>query len=199
MSRQSWKAEVFDRLYAACDDPWNFETSPYEQAKYADTLQQLDDRHFECVLECGCSIGVLSRLLAPRCDRLLGLDAAAAAIGQAEARCAGLDHVAFRRAMLPQDWAINWPAGTFDLIVMSELLYFLCPDDIAALAHRCVEGAPETCMILLVNWTGPTDTPTTGDEAAVLFRDAAVGFTPDAPLHRPSYRLDRLHRAPASR
>ena len=195
MSRQSWKAEVFDRLYAERPDPWSFESSPYEQAKYADTLQQLDGRHFDHALECGCSIGVLSRLLARHCDRLLGLDAAAAAIGQAAARCAGLDHVGFSRATLP----LEWPEGRFDLIVLSELLYFLCPDDIAALAHRCVGAARESCVILLVNWTGPTDTPTTGDEAAALFCSEAAGFTPDAPLRRPSYRLDRLHRGAAAR
>ena len=76
MSQQSWKPEVFDRLYASNPDPWGFETSEYEQAKYADTLAQLDGRHFRSGLELGCSIGVLSRLLGPRCDRLLGLDAA---------------------------------------------------------------------------------------------------------------------------
>jgi cyclopropane fatty-acyl-phospholipid synthase-like methyltransferase len=198
MTRESWKADVFDRLYARDPDPWRFETSAYEQAKYADTLAQLGDRHFGHALELGCSIGVLSRKLAARCDRLLALDLAEAALERARLHCAGLDHVQFRRATLPQDWPAREPHGTFDLVLISEMLYFLAPDDIARLAHRGAEAALPECTVLLVNWTGPTDTPTTGDEAAGLFRDAlqaeAPGFSADAPLHRNGYRLDRLHR-----
>ena len=207
MSRQSWRPEVFDRLYAERPDPWDFATSPYEQEKYADTLAQLGTGRFARALELGCSIGVFSELLAQRCDRLLGLDAAEAAIEAARTRLGGADHVAFRRATLPGDWPSgDRLGGSFDLIVVSELLYFLAPDDIATLARRCVEAAGAQSTILLVNWTGVTDTPTTGNEAATLFRSAALsdtaavgctaawGFTADRPLLRPQYRIDRLRR-----
>ncbi len=192
MSRESWPPELFDRLYAERPDPWQFETSRYERDKYADTLAQLGGRRFGRALELGCSIGVFSRLLAPRCEQLLSLDAAAAAIAAARTRCASLAHVEFRRATLPTDW----PEGSFDLIVVSELLYFLSQGDIALLARRCAAAATEAAAILLVNWTGETDTPTTGDEAAALFVAAVDGFSADAPLRRPSYRLDHLRRGP---
>ena len=197
---RSWDASVFDQLYARDPDPWRFETSPYEQGKYADTLDQLGERRFASALELGCSIGVLSRRLAARCDRLLSLDIAEAALERARLHCAGLDHVGFRRATLPADW----PDGRFDLILISEMLYFLAPDDIAQLARRCAGAALPECSILLVNWTGPTDTPTTGDQAAALFRDAittpdagTAGFIANTALHRQGYRLDRLHRQAA--
>lgn len=209
MSQQSWKPEVFDRLYASNPDPWGFETSDYERAKYADTLAQLDDRRFKSGLELGCSIGVLSRLLARQCDHLLGLDAAEAALEQARRRCRELDHVRFSRALLPADW----PEGAFDLILISEMLYFLSPHDIERLARRCAQASLPGGIILLVNWTGRTNTPTTGDQAATLFRahvvagagagagaGAKVGageFMPDAPRHRTGYRLDRVHRVGA--
>lgn len=191
---QSWTAEVFDRLYARDPDPWRFETSPYEQGKYADTLAHLEGIRFRSALELGCSIGVLSRRLAARCERLLSLDLAEAALERARLHCAGLDHVSFRRATLPGDW----PEGAFDLVLISEMLYFLAPDDIARLARHCADAALPACTILLVNWTGPTDTPTTGDQAAGLFQAAlrgeAAGFTANASLRRDGYRLDRLHR-----
>jgi len=192
MSGESWKADVFDRLYADNPDPWGFESSPYEQAKYADTLAQLDGRRFGEALELGCSIGVMSQALAACCDRLLSLDLAEAALARARQRCAGLDRVSFRRATLPQDW----PDGCFDLVLVSEMLYFLAPADIVRLAERCIDAAEPDCTILLVNWTGPTDTPTTGDEAAELFCSCfPEAFTRDATLHRDRYRLDRLHRS----
>ena len=191
MTKESWKAEVFDRLYARDRDPWDFETSPYEQGKYADTLAQLGDRRFASALELGCSIGVLSQKLAARCDRLLSLDLAEAALERARLRCAGFEQVRFQRATLPRDW----PEGRFDLILISEMLYFLSPPDIAQLAARSLEAAMPGCVILLVNWTGPTDTPTTGDEAAALFREACGDLVAEAPLLRQGYRLDRLETA----
>ena len=198
---RSWKPEVFERLYAEHPDPWRFETSAYEQAKYADTLAQLDGRRFGAALELGCSIGVLSRMLAARCDRLVGLDLAEAALEQARLRCRGLDHVVLRRAVLPDDWTDPAQYGAFDLVLVSEMLYFLSIEDIDRLARRCVAASLADCTMLLVNWTGPTDTPTTGDEAAACFVASAMaagGFRPDTPLRRQGYRLDRLHR-PAAR
>ena len=191
-TQESWGPEIFDRLYAEHPDPWRFESSAYEQAKYADTLAQLPPGRSGDALELGCSIGVLTEQLAARCDRLLGLDGSGAALARARLRCAGLGHVRFQRAVLPRDW----PSGAFDLILISELLYFLAPGDIAILASRSVHASRPGCTILLVNWTGPTDTPTTGDQAAELFR-SACDFIADAPLRRHGYRLDRLRRPAA--
>ena len=193
MSRTSWDRAVFEQLYADDPDPWKFETSEYERAKYADTLAQLQDRHFASALELGCSIGVMTRALSGRCDSLLAVDLAEAALVRARARCADLAHVTFRRAVLPGEW--DWTGQTFDLILVSELLYFLSPEDNADLARHCVAQAAPDCVVLLVNWTGATDTPCTGDEAADLFAGACAGFTPSAPLVRDGYRLDRLDRS----
>nr|WP_321985881.1 class I SAM-dependent methyltransferase [uncultured Lichenicoccus sp.] len=196
MSGGSWDRAVFDRLYADDPDPWKFETSRYEQEKYADTLAQLDGRQFTSGLELGCSIGVMTLALAGRCDRLLAVDLAEAALQRARTRCDGLPfgRVEFRAAVLPRDW--TWSERRFDLILVSELLYFLSAPDIAALASSCAEQADPGCIVLLVNWTGPTDTPCTGVEAADLFSAACVaaGFRRSAPLLRNGYRLDRLER-----
>src|SRR5665213_696736 len=64
----------FESMYASDPDPWNFATSSYEQRKYAHTVAALPNEHFCNVFEPGCSIGVLTELLAPRCERLLATD-----------------------------------------------------------------------------------------------------------------------------
>jgi hypothetical protein len=64
-------ADHFERLYRSNPDPWGFDTSPYEQAKYRQTLAAVGARRFTAGLEVGCSIGILTRMLAPRCESLL--------------------------------------------------------------------------------------------------------------------------------
>jgi len=192
--RASWGAEVFEQIYARSPDPWGFETSVYERGKYAETLGQLGSLRPVSALELGCSIGVMSQALAARCTRLLCLDAAPTALERARLRCAGLDHVTFRRGLLPADW----PEGRFDLIMISELLYFLSPADVDELARRACEAALPGCLIVLVNWTGATDTPLDGDAAADLFcsvvQAIGSGFRQPAVVRREGYRLDRLER-----
>ena len=84
--RPTLKPEYFDALYAADPDPWNFAASPYEQAKYALTLNAMPKPRYRSALEVGCSIGVLTRLLASRCDAVLAIDAARTPARRGEAQ-----------------------------------------------------------------------------------------------------------------
>lgn len=72
--KQSLDSEYFKGVYNASDDPWNFETSEYEAAKYAATIAALPKGYYENVLELGCSIGVLTKLLHAKVDHLLATD-----------------------------------------------------------------------------------------------------------------------------
>ena len=85
--------DYFDHVYQANRDPWNFETSPYEREKYAATLAALPRPHYAKAFEIGCSLGVLTAQLAPRCGHLLAVDVSEAALAQARARCAALPQV----------------------------------------------------------------------------------------------------------
>ncbi len=182
-------AAYFDALYRSDRDPWGFETSPYEAAKYATTVQALGGRRFARALEIGCSIGVLTCALAKQCDTLLGLDISAAPLVTARARCANLPNASFRQAAIPQDW----PEGCFDLIVLSEVLYFLPPPDIATLALRILASLAPHGFVLLVNWLGPTGTPCDGDTAAqLLIVRVAPALGPVFAMRTQHYRLDLL-------
>ena len=158
----------FDALYERSPDPWGFETSAYEDAKYAATLAALPEARYGRALEVGCSIGVLTCRLARRCDRLVALDPAARALARARQRCRDLPHVDFMKGLAPADW----PEGTFDLILLSEVIYYLGPDDVSELAARVARSVAPGGQVELVHWVRETDYPLSGDAAAEGFIDA---------------------------
>lgn len=193
MSRftSSLPPSYFDGQYAANADPWQLATSDYERAKYAATLASLPRPRYASAVEVGCSIGVLTRMLAERCDTILGLDVVETALAQARERNRDLPHVHFGRARVPDEW----PSGTFDLLVLSEVVYFLDPGDVARLVARVKESLKPGGTVVLVHWTGLTHYPMSGDEAAEAFMGAGTSFL--RRVHHAAtdaYRLDVLAR-----
>ena len=159
------RAEHFEQLYQTRDDPWGYATSRYEAEKYAATLAALKRARYASALELGCSIGVLSARLAPRCDRLLSLDLVERAVAQAARRLAPWPGAQARRAQLPRDW----PDGRFDLILLSELLYYLEKPEIHSLAGCVARGATAGAECVLVHYQGETGTDIRPDAARDLF------------------------------
>ncbi|WP_395666076.1 class I SAM-dependent DNA methyltransferase [Methylocella sp.] len=189
MRREKIKPGYFDRLYAESGDPWGFSTSAYEREKYAATLDALPRAAYPRALEIGCSIGVFTRGLAPRCGRLLALDCAEGALTSARRRCAGLSNVSFVHMTVPD----QWPDGAFDLVTLSEVVYYFDRAGVARLAARVRDALAPQGQILLVHWLGETDYPLGADEAVTAFLEASRDFA--APLLRrrqPEYRLDLL-------
>lgn len=179
----------FERLYQTDPDPWKFATSDYERDKYAATLGALPERRFARCFEVGCSIGVLTRQLAARCDTLLGVDVSETALVQARERCADLAAVSLEHMAVPA----AWPEGSFDLIVFSEVLYYLGLPGIREAARKTLDSLSPGGVVVLVNWHGPTDGACTGDEAAMLFiAEVAERLQPLRAERAEKYRVDVL-------
>jgi SAM-dependent methyltransferase len=162
------RRENFEARYAADPDPWDFETSAYEHDKYERTLAALGDRHYARAFEAGCSIGVFTALLAERCDALLAVDIAQAAVDAARERLAAYDHVRVERRTLPA----QWPAGPFDLVVCSELLYYFdrptLEHALPAIAGSLAPGG----RLVAVHYRPPSSVdPLTGDAVHALLRE----------------------------
>jgi SAM-dependent methyltransferase len=154
-------AGYFDAMYEAAPDPWGFEDRWYEQRKYAITLAQLPERRYRSAFEPGCSIGVLTAMLARRCDRLLSCDVARAAVQAAARRTRDLPQVLVEQRQIPQ----QWPAGRFDLIVFSEILYYLGDGDLEQVLGHAVRTLRPGGTLLAVHWRHPvTDYPRSGDD-----------------------------------
>ncbi|WP_077044882.1 SAM-dependent methyltransferase [Pseudomonas sp. KK4] len=138
----------FDGLFAGNDDPWAFRERWYEQRKRAITLAALPRRHYRAIFEPGCANGELSAELAKRCDRLLCCDTAAAAVTLARTRLSLFEHAEVRQCRLPQEW----PSGQFDLIVLSELGYYLDAEDLTGLIEHASQALTADGQLLACHW-----------------------------------------------
>jgi cyclopropane fatty-acyl-phospholipid synthase-like methyltransferase len=190
--RQTLRPEYFDALYTADPDPWKFAASPYERGKYTLTLNAMPKPRYRSALEVGCSIGVLTRSLASRCDAVVAIDAAQTPLAEARRRCADLPGVRFEQMFVPE----QWPDGVFELILLSEVVYYLSREDVARLASRVTRSLSSGGSVILVHWIGPTDYPLSGDEAAALFieRVGLACVVKRGDRYR-QFRLDVLSRA----
>ncbi|MFB9831087.1 class I SAM-dependent DNA methyltransferase [Actinoallomurus acaciae] len=148
----------FDDLYADSPDPWGFASRWYERRKYALSLAMLPREHYRDAFEPGCSIGIFTALLAARCDRLLACDTSAEAVRRARLRA---PEATIEQRMIPA----QWPAGTFDLIVFSEILYYLGDADLAQALELGTGSLRPGGTLLAVHWRHPVaDYPRTGDD-----------------------------------
>ena len=151
----------FRERYSASPDPYGLADRWYEKRKYALTVALLPREHYGTAFEPGCSIGVLTEQLAPRCDTLLACDAVADAVATAKARTAELPGVLIAQKVIPREW----PARAFDLIVFSELLYYFDDADFKQVLQRGIGALRPDGHLLAVHWRHPApDHPRTGDE-----------------------------------
>jgi hypothetical protein len=155
----------FDGLYRTDPDPWRFRTRPYEARKRALTLAALPDDRYGTAFEPGCSIGILTAALAGRCSRVCAMDISPLALATASRTVPA--NVELRRGGVPDDW----PAEAFDLVVLSEVGYYLDAAGFVRLAELAVGGARD---LLAVHWRHPVDDyPLGGDEVHDLLAAAA--------------------------
>lgn len=173
-------------LYADTTDPWNFRTSAYERAKFDATMATLSLRCYRHVLEIGCGNGELAKRLFQICESYVGLDAVEIAIEEAKK---AIPLGEFHQCFLPD----RLPDGTFDLIVASEILYFLDEHGIVDIARQIVRRWPNA-EIIAVNFLEATDNELGGDTAAELFGAAlADGFRGVTATRTDRYRIDHFH------
>ena len=151
----------FAEMYAGAEDPWGFRNRWYEQRKRDVTLAALTRPRYRRAFEPGCSIGVLTAALAERCDEVVAADVDERAVTTARGSLAPLGNVRVERLSLPQEW----PDGMFDLVVVSEVAYYLGPAELEQLLDCAVGSMAPRGTLLACHWRHPVpDYPATGDE-----------------------------------
>jgi SAM-dependent methyltransferase len=163
-------------------DAWEFESSSYEQERFARQVALIDDRRYPRVLEIGCGSGCFTQLLAGIAGELTALDISSAAIERARsnAQASGARNIDFRTAnIMEHNFTADEP---WDLVILSETIYCLgwlySFFEIGMLASNLLAGMRPGGRLLLANTYGGDDDwlmrPWLIDTYRDLFRN--VGF-----------------------
>lgn len=171
-------------LYASGDDPWSFRTSAYERQKFAQTRKALSRARYRSAFELGCGNGQLAHHLADICARYTGMDAVDTAL---EAARRAVPAASFVKGYYP----CPLPEDDFDLLIFSEILYFLDEGGLGTLATDVAEKWPDAELIC-VTYLGPSGNDLQGSEAVRIFTNALRGTHAfDLVRQTEGYRIDR--------
>jgi Nodulation protein S (NodS) len=178
----------FEERYRSDPDPWGYLSSAYERAKYAATLSACGPGPFASALELGSSIGVFSAQLAPRARSLATIDGAPTAVTAARRRLEPFPQVRALLGTIPDDV----PDGPFDLVVASEILYYLSFVDVERTLTRLHDVMLPGARLVAVHWrpAGP-ERPLDARTVHELLR-AQAWLVPVARADTDDYLLDVL-------
>ncbi|RYZ49090.1 MAG: class I SAM-dependent methyltransferase [Proteobacteria bacterium] len=154
--------DYFKNLYRQSDDPFRNWVNDYEERKRNIALNILREPQYGRIFEPGCGNGGLSKELSKRGRSVLSVDWSKEALLAAKDYCSA-GNVEFREMNFPTETPLDVETG-FDLMVVSELLYYYSKTDL----ERFFEVVPKILKpngeILMIHWRGLSDHyPSNGD------------------------------------
>jgi SAM-dependent methyltransferase len=115
------------------EDPWRHFSCEYENKKYVRQIEAIKQYalHPQNILEIGCAEGAHTLMLArafPEAS-ILGIDISKTAVKRAKENCKCCQNVNIIEADIIELFKqAHFPENTFDVIIQSELLYYLFPE-----------------------------------------------------------------------
>lgn len=143
--QRSAPIERFSELYRAADDPWRTADSWYERRKRAVLLAALPSERYRHIVEPACGVGELTRELVTRADHVSAFDPVPEAVERARKAAPTADIVV---AALPDSPTTR----SADLLVLSEILYYLDDATRTASLDRLLDGVEQGGHVAAVHW-----------------------------------------------
>lgn len=145
--------DLLDLNYYLRKDPWNYHTSGLEQGKYRDILS-LVPAAMGSTLEVGCAEGVFTQMLSRSVTTVTAVDSSPVALGRARLALVDYPTVDVRQ----MDISLDTPESEYDLIVASEILYYLGDaQQIARVGQRMVDWLKPRGYLLLCHMRSQSD------------------------------------------
>jgi SAM-dependent methyltransferase len=122
----------FEEIFTK-EDPWRYFSCEYEKRKYVRQIEAVTQYalHPQNILEIGCAEGAHTLMLArafPEAS-ILGIDISKTAVKRAKENCKCCQNINIIEADIIKLFKqAYFPENTFDVIVQSELLYYLFPE-----------------------------------------------------------------------
>jgi SAM-dependent methyltransferase len=182
-------------LYAQHGDPWHLREGWYERRKLQLLLACLPRERYAAAFEPGCSVGEVTARLAERCDRVLAADFHADAVAAARQRAAGAPNVEVRQLLLPGQWP---PGARFDLIVLSEIGYFLSAGAWAELCAHAGDSLTDSATVLACHWRRDFAERTLPTAALHAQLGEALGLPPHTSVTDADFVIDVWTTSPGS-
>jgi len=180
-------ADFFEAKYQAKSDPWNFSGSAYEQERYQRILEMLDDRIYRYAFEPGCSIGILTRELAGRCDFVEALDFSETAVQLAKTRCQDLSNVTVIKTSIKK----YRPAQQPDLIILSEIGYYFSLAEWNEILENLLANCLYPATVIACHWLGQSEDHILSGDAVHESIDQQSNLKLITRLRFDHFRLDR--------
>jgi cyclopropane fatty-acyl-phospholipid synthase-like methyltransferase len=147
MAAADLRWQHFDDLFGSSDDPWQTRSRFTERAKRKAVLRLLGSGRLGSLLELGCGAGAMTVDLARRCHALSAVDGSREALHRAAGAVAGRANVQLSHVRIPQEF----PAGRYDVIVASEILYYLSVRDLRVAVEQIREALAPNGRFISVN------------------------------------------------
>jgi len=187
MKTNTTNPEFFEAKYRENSDPWAFASNDYEQNRYSEILHALDCRRYRRAFEPGCSIGILTARLASICEHVDAIDISPTAVRQARQYCAHLSNVSICCGSLPKDV----PAGTFDLVVLSEIGYYFDRQELFQVGSYVAGRLEPSGVLLAVHWLGHSADHLLDGDSVHEILSRLDGLTPKHSERHAGFRIDR--------
>jgi len=137
--RTGWYSDDHDeleRIYRTLKDPWNFETSQYEQDRLNLLLEVVAQYPHESILEIGCAEGLFTDMLKEISGRVVAIDVSRTAIARAQKRSPTPQYMVASLEEFKAD-------EKFDMVICAETLYYIkdipgAINQLTALGRCCV-------------------------------------------------------------
>ena len=187
MKPDTTSQSFFETMYRQNTDPWGFSSKEYELSRYEAIVSALSHRRYQRAFEPGCSIGVLTARLAGICGKVQAMDISPSAVQSACVRCKDFANVEITCGAIPK----LLPSGPFDLIVFSEIGYYLEEQQLQAVGTALINRLGEGGVLLAAHWLGNSlDHILSGDRVHEIL-GGLEGLALDYSERHGEFRLDR--------
>jgi SAM-dependent methyltransferase len=190
-SKFALSASFFEQKYRSKSDPWDFSVSAYELGRYQTIVAALAHKRYSRGFEPGCSVGVLTELLATHCEFLEAIDFSQTAVDQAQRRCSHLGNVnVFCASLLDR-----MPVSGFDLVVLSEIGYYFTPEEWMRVSSALVEPMPKGGTLVAAHWLGQSNDHCIGGDQVHEVLLSLPNLQLEHSQRHEKFRIDRWLRA----